>query len=421
MRQGRARLIWALYAIFIAYGATIPFHFAGSHDAIRERLHALPLDPFISPDTGRRLSIPDVVQNILLFLPFGALGIAASRNPMRARWWRVGLITLLGGLLSVTVEALQLLTVDRVASLADVMTNTAGAFLGAAAAKQGAGLITYGMRRLREEGLADAVELRPLFTASMALVVAAWQPFDVTLEVGTVAGKVRALEHDLWQFSVLRDEGISLLLCSLFAMALASYLASLGERNAGRKAAALGIPMVVGLEACRILISSRMPGLWDALVSAGGVALGGAIWSTARRIAWPGLWLTVLVTVTAVAAALQMWSPFEFSGEVRTFGWFPFLGYYTRTTFETLSHVIELALLYFPLGFCLSFFAGFPGWPGRPGSGRALGLALAATLLIAVPIEYGQSWVIGRYPDISDVGVSLLGAWVGVTAGRTRT
>jgi hypothetical protein len=40
--------------------------------------------PLLSPDTGRRLSIPDVVQNILLFVPFGALGFLACRNGGRA-------------------------------------------------------------------------------------------------------------------------------------------------------------------------------------------------------------------------------------------------------------------------------------------------------------------------------------------------
>ena len=114
---------------------------------------------------------------------------------------------------------------------------------------------------------------------------------------------------------------------------------------------------------------------------------------------------------TAVASALMMWSPFELSDHYRGFGWFPFLGYYTRTTFETLSHVIELALLYFPLGFCVAF------WPG---SRRVVATAAVATLLIAVPVEYGQGWFIGRYPDISDVGVSLAGAWIGALAGRTK-
>ena len=159
------------------------------------------------------------------------------------------------------------MTSDRVASLADVATNTAGTFAGAVVARQGAGLVGYGARRMREEGLADAAELRPLIAASCALVIAAWQPFDVTLEVGTVVSKVRGLERDLWQFTVIRSEGMSVMLSVLFALSLASYLSALGEARAGRKAAAIGIPLVCGIEAVQILIGSRMPGAWDALVA----------------------------------------------------------------------------------------------------------------------------------------------------------
>jgi VanZ family protein len=76
-----------------------------------------------------------------------------------------------------------------------------------------------------------------------------------------------------------------------------------------------------------------------------------------------------------------------------------------RTTFEALSHAIELSLAYFPLGFCLALAAA--------SKRRALIMALALTLAIASPIEYLQGWIVGRYPDVSDVCLSLLGAWAG--------
>ena len=40
-----------------------------------------------------------------------------------------------------------------------------------------------------------------------------------------------------------------------------------------------------------------------------------------------------------------------------------------------------------------------------------------ATVLIAVPLEYLQGWVAGRYGDITDVGVATLGALGGVWTG----
>ena len=399
------RTLWLAFALFVLYGGTIPFHFSGSLDDAIARLRDLPLNPLVSPDTGRRPSIPDVVQNILLYLPFGVLGFLAAPRARGAR--RVLVVTLLGAALSIIVEALQLLTADRVASVVDVLTNTTGAFAGALAAHQFSRVATAGLGRLKAEGLA-VPELRPLAVACAVAAIAAWQPFDVTLDVGTVVSKVRAVEAGVWQLSTPRDEGLSILVWSFFAMTLASYLSVLGERRAAAKTALVGSAVALFMEASQILIGSRMPGLWDALVASAGVMLGTGIWSMSARVMWPGLWLAALIAVTAAAAAMLALSPFQIAPHYQAFGWFPLLGYYTRTTFETVSHVCELMLVYFPLAFWLG--------DSRRGLWSALARTSVATVLIAAPIEVCQGLIVGRYPDVSDVGVSLLGAWIGAYA-----
>lgn len=73
----------------------------------------------------------DVVQfvaNVVLFVPLGWLAVALTR----ARWWQV---TLLGLLLSTGIEVGQaLVRPDRFATVSDVVANTLGTALGAAAA-----------------------------------------------------------------------------------------------------------------------------------------------------------------------------------------------------------------------------------------------------------------------------------------------
>ena len=412
-----SRALWLLFALFVLYAGTIPFNFSATHDVALARLHALPLDPLISPETGRRVSVPDVVQNVLLFLPFGALGVLAAAGRRGAIARTMG-VTALGLGLSLLVESLQLFTSDRVASVSDLVSNTTGAFVGAVLAWQSRNLFAAGLRRLQAEGLAGVPELRPFAMALLVVAIAFWQPFDVTLDVSTVAAKVRALQVDLWQFNGLRDEGTSVMLSAFLSMTLASYLSVLGEARAGLKAAAIGVVLVVGLEASQVLIGSRTPGLWDAVVAAAGVALGAAFWAAASTIIWPRLWLGVFVAMTIVSAALQMLSPFQMSDHFQTMGWFPFFGYYTHTTFETLSHVVEIGLLYFPLGY----------WTGSPTVAASeasvwrrwvWGIALA--LAISGPVEYAQGWVVGRYPDITDVLLSLAGASLGVWAGLVKS
>jgi len=83
--------------------------------------------PFIDPD-GSRASIPDIVQNVLLFLPFGILSFISLNQ---RKWHRIIIATLFGSLLSVFVEFLQLFTIDRTTSTTDLISNTAGTFFGA--------------------------------------------------------------------------------------------------------------------------------------------------------------------------------------------------------------------------------------------------------------------------------------------------
>ena len=402
------RGLWLLYALFVLYGGTIPFHFNGDLASVGERLSGLPLNPLVSPDTGHRLSIPDVVQNVLLYLPFGVLGVLAGMNPRRAR--RIVFVTAAGTAVSILVETLQLLTSDRVSSLGDVLANSTGAFIGAAAAVQVARFGEAGLGRLKAEGLGDTATLRPFAVAALLAAIAMWQPFDVTLETGTVVSKVRGLERDWWQFTGWRDEGLLILVWAFFTMTLASYLSALGESREGRKAAAIGIGVAAMLEATQILIGSRMPGLWDVAISAAGACAGAAMWSGATRVVWPALWLGAIIGATAAAAAMLSLSPFEISPSYHTFGWFPMLGYYSRTTFETLSHVCELMIVFVPLGF----------WLGQRPATRARITLLATGLVfaIAAPIEALQGWIVGRYPDVSDIAVGVMGAVIGVMAAR---
>ena len=43
--------------------------------------------------------------------------------------------------------------------------------------------------------------------------------------------------------------------------------------------------------------------------------------------------------------------------------------------------------------------------------------ARVTAAVLAVPIEYFQGWVIGRYPDVTDVIFGGVGGWLGAWAG----
>lgn len=68
----------------------------------------------------------DLVANVLLFVPFGAAWASGSSEPRRVRQ------AMYAGLaLALAVELSQVYTHNRIATTTDVVTNTAGAWLGA--------------------------------------------------------------------------------------------------------------------------------------------------------------------------------------------------------------------------------------------------------------------------------------------------
>jgi glycopeptide antibiotics resistance protein len=413
----RSRLpvvLWALSAAFIVYGTTIPFRFVTDRQIVLANLARLSLNPFISPDTGSRLSIPDVVGNVLLFVPFGGFGIWAVPRA-RSVIGRIVFLTILGAALSAGVETLQLLTIDRTSSLGDLLANTAGAFSGAVIATLARTWAGIFFSAVGASGLANNATFYPMVVSAILVCAGAWEPFDVTLDVGSLVPKIRALFHHPWPTGPLTDEGLSVLQHLLFTSALVVWLQTAGFRAAVVTGAIAGAVVAVALEASQLFIAARMPAVWDALVAVAGSLLGAAVGAAFPKIKRPAIWCAGVFILTAIGVTMQQLTPFTIEPAERAFQWIPFLNYYEFTTSETVSHSAELLLSCFPLGFAL----------GLAIERRVVRLTAiaAATLAIAVPVEYGQRFIGGRYPDITDIALSVVGAWFGAwaaTEGRRR-
>ena len=75
---------------------------------------------------------------------------------------------------------------------------------------------------------------------------------------------------------------------------------------------------------------------------------------------------------------------------------------------QWLRRSAELLMSYFPLGFAIALTM-------RREKFR-LATVLVAAFLIAAPVEYLQGFVGSRYPDVTDIGLSVVGAWLGLWA-----
>ena len=89
------RLLLLFYCIFILYGSFIPFNFTAHPRRVGERLSRALIIPY--QGGAKNFSVPDVASNVLLFIPFGALGVSLLLvGPGARRPWQSVAVT--GGL-----------------------------------------------------------------------------------------------------------------------------------------------------------------------------------------------------------------------------------------------------------------------------------------------------------------------------------
>lgn len=396
-----ARTLWLVTVLGIVYGTLIPFEFHGDLDLAWQRaMAALQAD---APWSGRRgLSTTDIVQNILLFLPFGFF----------ARLAGAGLAPTLAGavLLSTTVEGLQLLTLNRSTSWLDIATNGAGAIGGYLFAPQlqRALLGLYGL--FVQTGFSGRAPGRVAGALLGLAVIHHLEPFAFTLDIGHAWQQLKGL---MQTFFLTPEGGDGLTFLHWF---LASSLLVTGIRPRialAQYAAALGV-LALAAELSQFLIRARVPGFHDVLVAWAGIAAGLA--ATRRRGAPAparsgqvpresgGVAVLTTLMLFLVACAWDLLYPFELE-RYHGVTWLPFQPSYARTTFTTLSNNTELVLA----GMALGIVCGSEA-PTRAARHVAVLLAMTGFALL----EFCQAWVVGRYADTGDVIALALGVWLGL-------
>lgn len=402
-RKSTARLLWAIFSLFVVYGTSFPFRFDpgwGGFFNLADRINWRVLG-----GSAGNLLISDIVQNILLFIPFGFLGYfsilykKSMANKIR--------IVLAGSALSLAVEFLQIFSPIRHPALSDVVFNTMGAALGLAAGvllkKTVLGFKSHPLSR----DVLDSESAFPSLVFLMLVVAGCWEPFDFSLDVGSVWGDIKHLIRDPIRFYRPKSDLVDIirfLLTSLFVCRLAK------EARIAHPVWAGGLLMAIlamGLEATQVIIQSRTPEFQDAINALLGIGAGMAAYSFPPFHRHPVLWTLAGSLAVFVSAAINELHPFVFSSHFSGFNVLPFLPQFERTTFASFSSFVETGMIYFPVGFLFGYF--------HPRL-RPMAIATGAAGGMSLALELAQGFVPGRYPDITDVLGAALGAMVGSLA-----
>jgi VanZ family protein len=257
---------WALIALFIIYGSVGSFSGAGA-----SRWGPL------------YVSIPDVLQNVLLYFPFGCFGALALDDRRHSFAWRAAEITALACGLSLVAESAQLFIINRTASITDMAAGTLGAWLGAVSSPAVARMADAGFERARRLGITGSPFAVPLVVTLTALVAVAWWPYDITLDPGTVSTRVSVFRADPWQSGSTIELGSHFLRYALSTLLIAASLEHLRPANAAVIATLSGVLLAIVVDAGQMIMGGRPAGLAHLAFQAAGCLVGGALFAFCRK------------------------------------------------------------------------------------------------------------------------------------------
>lgn len=399
------------YVVVLAVATLAPFHFGIPADGLARGLaNAFTFRYSLA-------TAVDAVQNVLLFAGWGALWVTTSRlgEGALARGIRVSALT--GAAMSVLAEALQLFLPDRRASVLDVMTNTAGAALGAAAIAIAVQIASAMRRQKSYIGLPIAGFAIAYLSAA---VTEAMLPLQETAVVATRAGaqlrRLRLVTPRLDWSSLAHVPLADIVL--FFPLGIFGVMA-LVESGKDRWAAVRHVSAWGALGAILLELTHGPLGqpivLDAALAHLAGVALGAVacgLWLPAfsRQVRGRGRPVTVLVAY-ALLIAFWAWRPFviesnpaiihqQFAAERLI----PLYGLARRSDLASVAEIVKPFFLFFPLGALLAV------WPLRRSG--LLGFCLPA-LYLAAATEVAQGFISGRFFDGTDLVIQCAAAAIG--------
>ncbi len=431
IQLSRKQTLWLLIlCVAVILHATMwPYNFRFDPGTVSARLLSAIHLPF---DDGGLAEKKDIVLNVILFLPFGALlflhrakGIAESRSILAP--------ALLGMLFSVVIETTQCLLPTRTPSLVDVATNTLGALLGAIAARTSLRVV----EQTTEEETRGAFRRNALFLslAAYALVLVASNVYTLapvrSLPELAVRGKAFLRSSWIEDATIAKAAGPILYLGVLtYLTAEWAMLSFPGFRSASTYFIVFlaGAAFALSLETLQVFFRSRVPLRSDILFGAVGCgygillhrltgfpvfrALGGRFTDTASILKFrlPALKPLFLLHYPPLILYAFLY-PFDFSAshfhfDIRAL--IPFYYHVTHAEYASLYVILRPAVAWLPAGIVIAYARAIAK---RPFS------YLSAVLLAAVSqlfIETGRAFTEYRYPDVTNVLLAALGAAAGI-------
>ncbi len=381
-----ARFPAAVYALLLVYGSLYPLSdWSGPLDSALD---------FLTAPWPRYFTRSDVITNVLVYLPFGALTTRSLRYRL-APLAAFAVATLLGLLLSFGMECLQAFLPGRVSSRLDWLLNGLGTLLGALIAA----LIQMRWAPVRALMLLRRRWFLPGHAADLGLLVLGlWTlaqliPLLLFLDLESLQRGLWSLWRALLQPSLLHWQQ---LIADSLGIAGLGLFVTLYARSA-KNVMPLYVVFIVAVLLLRIPVMS-----WRLSLESGAGALLGLTGAMALLRSPQGLRLAAAAATIFLGFALAKLAP-EMSlwfKPPRDINWIPFAG--RMHSLYALSEMLAVLWPFLALATLAQAAAPFRGhaWFG--------GVVVLAT---SAALELAQHGVPGHRADITNVLLALTG-WV---------
>lgn len=430
--SGRSLFRLALvYAVLMAYGSFVPFHFQPvSYDAFERQLGQM-------QDLWVIDSRIDFTANVLLGVPLAFLLLGAwsvDRGAVRAL---AGLLLVLPVCLawSGLVEVGQIFFPPRTPSLNDIAAQQLGALGGGLLWLMVGQRLCHWYREFRHCRASQGLAGRWLWVYLFILVAVWVMPFDLAVRPQELWEKWKAGGIQLVPRLTLGAEPFARVQSLFGAVA---YFVPLGflwtlarpRRSGALGALAFGLVLAFCLEGAQLFVASRTSSTLDALLGGLGTLLGyiaalafqrhtcdaAACWRRPEEelrgvgVIATFVWLGVLV--------VDRWYPFQFQGDLMVarerlsqISWIPLADYVAQPWAHALDELVHRIMVFAVLGAVAAL-----AWPETIRG--ANGLVLMSVFITAVLLEAGRLWLPMRYPGLTNLLLELLGGGLGLWVMR---
>ncbi|MFW5768403.1 MAG: VanZ family protein [Bacteroidota bacterium] len=339
-----------------------------------------------------RTSKSDIVLNILVYLPFGLLFVRAFISRLHGLWL-VLLACAAGFGLSLGVEILQLFLPHRVTSVADLLMNTTGTFLG--------GLLAYFVfAHASISGFLlhyrDKWFSRRALESYGLLVIGLWvlsqlTPLVPSLGWSNIKHGLKPAWHTLLDIALY--DPVHALVYALNLLGLCIIVMLIGRSRS--KALLLFGLLIAAVFMFKVPVYGRQL----SLEAISGCLLAFLVAFCIKNSSHRFLIFAGALSIS-IGFLIQQLAPVTGAQALSAFSWIPFRGHLSGSGLMGLAIILESVWPFAALGF-LGLYSGL----------RNLQMAFVglAILVFVFLTEWAQQYIPGRYPDITDVILAMLG------------